>query len=203
MKYLKAIAISSILFSLIHIYLGHNEYCTANSEYIDYYEEQEYALDFLVKKGVAREVFGSRQISILEYAEKINNYIMDGNVDGLVSILSKDDFRYYPPLRKKSENLSQKIQKELIERKGVIYYMLFNKTELTKNEEWAYPAAKDVDIKKYLKMYHKKLKWRVLFFPKENVYEAWFSIPDHFVLDFDFFHYRIKEHKGRYILIGF
>ncbi len=60
-----------------------------------------------------------------------------------------------------------------------------------------------MDIRKYLIEYQQKLKWKIFYIPKYDVYEAWFSIPNDLLIDFLFFHYRIERKNDSFILIGF
>jgi len=191
-----------IYYTVLFIFLSCSSHAVEGPYVV--YEEFESTIRYLVSNNIAEELSGKKRDQIQHFAEQINDYIISEDIKSLVNIIFKDDFRFYAPKGKSSNNIASKIIKEFSSKNGFYYFFIFNKEGLTRNEKtWAYPAAKDVDIRKYLIKYKNRLKWRILYLPKEKVYEAWFSIPDHFILDFGHFHYRIKEVNNKYILIGF
>ncbi len=168
------------------------------------YDEWNRVLEVLIKYNHAEELTKKSSEKLIIYAKTINEAIINEQIDYLIANIDRTDFRYYHPGDKiEPENIAHRIHKELKSKQG-IYYDLFDKVAITnKYQQWAYGCARYYDIRRYLKEYRSKIKWRVFYLPDVKAYEVWFSIPEFLVRDFDYFYYRIKEKEGKYMLVGF
>jgi hypothetical protein len=186
-------------FIVVMFFVSFYSLCFSQNVNLEYWN---YGIKYQIEHEKASLVKGPKKESIIQYALKINNYIINQDIDNLILNISVKDFRYYVPKIGVSENFSKRLIYELKNKKGILYYEIFNKSKLTENKNWASPEGKNLDIRKYL-IRNKKIEWVILYLPKQDVYEAWFPIEDDLINEFGFFHYVIKEEKGKYRLVGF
>jgi|GEM_PF-4258048 len=179
----------------------------SNNSDFDDYSVWEDVLEDLVKRDGAVEMSVNDAHEILQFAKRINHEIMSKNVDFLIKIMSKKDFRFYYIKSQKSPNYSKIIPDHLRNKKH-FYCFMFDKTCYFKKDNSASSSGhtdrgKIYDIRKYLIEYEKRIKWRILYLKKDDTYDVWFSIPTDLIAEFDYFHYRIKVINSKMILVGF
>jgi hypothetical protein len=153
-----------------------------------------------------KEIYGNKKDELVKYAKQINNYIINQQIDQLIDNISKKDFRTYHDYVegfKISENISSSVITQLKNRKGSVYYFLFDRLKgYGPGENYDPQSADSLDVRSFLICFQNKISWRVLFYPRNDTYDVWFSMPSGVIDSFAFFHYVVKEENGKYILIG-
>lgn len=196
---------SKLVFLLIAIFIF-SVRAKCSDTIIDNYQAWENVLSVLIEEDKAREISETKKNEILLFSKKINQIIINKDINSLLKYMSGDDFRFYYTKGNKSENYIEIIKNDFLNREG-FYNFLFDKKKYyseasIKPSELLY-RRKIYDVSRYLTEYKDKLTWRIFYLPKYDAYDAWFSIPNDLIAEFEYFHYRIKKIDGKLVLIGF
>ncbi len=183
MKIFNIVIIISTLCCNIYAYNNKNEasytiYKGLIQSEIQYYERID------VERNISND--------LIELSKKINASIIEGDNTLLISLTEKSNkiviWNEYNDTGKNTD-VTDMFKRDIKDKNSRIYKFFFSEVKGV------------VSVRNYLQT--SNIVWKVLYFKRLDQYEVWMNIPDHLIIDLDYFHYVYKRVNGEYVLTGF
>lgn len=183
MKVLNIVIIIAVLFCNIYSNNNNNEniytiYKGLIQSEIQYYERID------AEKNISND--------LIELSKKVNDSIIKGDNKLLISLTEKSNkiviWNEYNDTGDNTD-ITDMFKRDIKDKNSRIYKFFFSDLNGI------------VSVHNYLKS--NDIEWKVLYFKRLDQYEVWMNIPDHLIINMDYFHYVYKKINGKYILVGF